>query len=112
MITRAQLYELVWNKPSVRVAKSLAVSGPGLKRICERYRIDTPPRGYWARRRVGQKVEQPILGGDPKQLIRAHFRIKDERGPQRSAASDSWDDAAGNDRGNTAVSDRTPPGHR
>jgi hypothetical protein len=77
-ITREQLYAQVWAEPMTTVAGRHSVSSSFLARVCTRLNVPRPPRGYWARREVGQRVEQPPLpeprlgdelewsrGGDP-----------------------------------------------
>ncbi len=43
------------------VAERYSVSSNYLARICEQLKVPRPPRGYWARRAVGQVGEQPPL---------------------------------------------------
>lgn len=71
-ITREELYELVWTTPMSRLATEYSISDVGLKKLCARHNIPTPPRGYWARRNAGQKVARAKLpaskDGAPIQL--------------------------------------------
>lgn len=60
-ISREDLYERVWSTPVSHLAAELGVSGPGLKKICDRLQVPVPPRGYWARKEAGQYVIQPRL---------------------------------------------------
>ena len=53
-LTREELYELVWTTPMSRLAAEYAISDVGLKKLCARHNIPTPPRGYWAQRNAGQ----------------------------------------------------------
>jgi hypothetical protein len=39
----------VWSKPVRSIAKELGISGRGLAKICARFEIPVPPRGYWAK---------------------------------------------------------------
>jgi hypothetical protein len=59
--TRRQLYDLVWNKSVEKLAAEFGISGRGLGKLCERYGIPVPPRGYWARKAAGQRVVRPPL---------------------------------------------------
>ena len=54
--TRQSLYELVWKEPIQALAPRFGLSDRGLSKLCERYAIPTPPRGYWAKRHAGKKV--------------------------------------------------------
>lgn len=48
-MTREQLHNLVWSKALRDAAIEIGVSDVGLKKICSRYGIPTPPQGYWLR---------------------------------------------------------------
>lgn len=60
-LTRKQLYNLVWKKPTSQIAKEYGLSDRGLGKLCERHGIPTPPRGYWAKVAAGQKPKKPPL---------------------------------------------------
>ena len=67
-LNRKMLYDLVWKKPMVDVAKEYGLSDRGLAKLCERNSIPVPPRGYWARKNAGQKViKPPLIVVDPKE---------------------------------------------
>jgi hypothetical protein len=52
-LTSKQLYEMIWQRPLDVVAAELGVSGTAVRKKCKRLGIPTPPRGFWARKRVG-----------------------------------------------------------
>lgn len=58
---RTTLFERVWSVPVEKLAMEWGLSGRGLAKACSRLRIPVPPRGYWARREVGQRVSRPRL---------------------------------------------------
>ncbi|WP_374652315.1 hypothetical protein [Dongia sp.] len=60
-MTRAELYALVWETPMIRLAKSFGLSDVGLRKICVKHDVPTPPLGYWAKLAHGKKVRQPAL---------------------------------------------------
>jgi hypothetical protein len=60
-LDREQLFERVWSTPVATLAKEWHLSGTGLKKICRRLAIPVPPRGYWARLKVGKTVRRPRL---------------------------------------------------
>jgi hypothetical protein len=60
-MTREELYQLVWTKPMIQLAKGYGLSDVGLRKICIKQGIPTPPLGYWAKRQHGKKVIQPRL---------------------------------------------------
>ena len=47
-VTRQELYDLVWARPIMHVAKDFGISGSMLCRICTDRNVPRPPRGYWA----------------------------------------------------------------
>jgi hypothetical protein len=59
--TRQQLYELVWSTPVQQLAPLFNLSDVGFAKLCRRYLIPLPPRGYWRRKEFGYKVKQPPL---------------------------------------------------
>lgn len=64
-LTRKDLYDLVWSKPMVEIAKEYGFSDRGLAKLCERNSIPVPSRGYWAKKQAGKKVSKaPFLALD------------------------------------------------
>jgi hypothetical protein len=57
-LTRRAMYDLVWSRPMTKVAEDLGISDVALKKICEKHRVPTPPRGYWAKRDAGKPTKQ------------------------------------------------------
>jgi hypothetical protein len=68
-ITRDELYKEIWNEPATKLAHRCDVSSSYLARVCEALNVPHPPRGYWARRAVGEQMPIPPLPtagpGDP-----------------------------------------------
>lgn len=69
-LLRSDLYRLVWALPSVRVAPLLGVSSSALTKICRRFAIPAPERGYWRRVQVGQAVKEPAPLSGPDVALR------------------------------------------
>lgn len=59
--SRVELFALVWSKPMTHLAKALGLSDVGLRKICVKFGIPLPPRGYWARLQVGKRDPRPEL---------------------------------------------------
>jgi hypothetical protein len=53
VMTRRQLYDLVWSKPMRMAAADLSVSDVGLKKVCVRHGVPVPPQGYWNKVHAG-----------------------------------------------------------
>jgi hypothetical protein len=60
-LSREELYELVWSKPIVELAKDFGLSDVALAKRCRRLGVPVPGRGYWARVTAGQTPRQPKL---------------------------------------------------
>jgi len=54
IVTREELYRLVWETPMQTLAESFGISGNGLAKICDKMRIPYPARGYWAKAQAGK----------------------------------------------------------
>ncbi|MBR1285392.1 hypothetical protein JQ597_25405 [Bradyrhizobium sp. AUGA SZCCT0177] len=59
--SRRELYDLVWAKPMVKLAKEFGLSDVGLRKICVKHDIPTPPLGYWAKVSFGKPVQATPL---------------------------------------------------
>jgi hypothetical protein len=68
-ISREDLYKEIWSEPATKVARRYDVSSSYLARVCEGLNVPHPPRGYWARKAVGERIAIPPLPpaglGDP-----------------------------------------------
>jgi hypothetical protein len=60
-LTREELYKQVWATPMRKLALTYGLSDVGLKKLCTRHQIPTPPVGYWAKKEFGKHVRQPPL---------------------------------------------------
>jgi hypothetical protein len=60
-LSRDDLYELVWSKPMMELAKDFGISDVALAKRCRRLGIPVPGRGYWARVDAGQTPYRPKL---------------------------------------------------
>lgn len=69
MVSRDELYRLVWSEPMTKIAERFHVSGSYLARVCTLLNVPRPQRGYWAKLAVGKAPAQPPLPapqpGDP-----------------------------------------------
>jgi hypothetical protein len=60
-VTREALYEEVWADPMIVVATRYEVSANFLARVCHTPNVPHPPRGYWAKLKVGAAPPKPGL---------------------------------------------------
>src|SRR5262245_55959545 len=56
IVSRDELYRLVWETPMVRLGQQIGISGNGLAKICRRLDVPYPPRGWWAKKGAGNRV--------------------------------------------------------
>jgi len=59
ILTRRDLYDLVWSKPMTSLAQEFGISDRGLAKTCSRHRVPVPPRGYWAKVAAGEQPPVP-----------------------------------------------------
>jgi hypothetical protein len=53
VLSRQELYELVWSEPLLRLAKRFGLSDNGLRKRCKAMKVPTPPKGYWRKVELG-----------------------------------------------------------
>lgn len=69
-LTRQQLYELLWTKPTTEIAKELGVSDVWVGKVCKRANIPKPPPGYWQKIAAGKVIKRlPLPPPRPLQAI-------------------------------------------
>src|SRR5262245_53537297 len=59
--TREKLYQEVWSRPMTAVAADYDVSSNYLARVCDHLNVPRPPRGYWAKLKVGKSPKPTNL---------------------------------------------------
>ncbi|MBO9873944.1 MULTISPECIES: hypothetical protein [Xanthomonas] len=81
--TREELYEMVWARPVLVLAKEIGVSDVALSKACRKAGIPLPNRGHWAIVRTGRTVKQPPLPdakeGQPSVV---HFTVAESSSPK------------------------------
>lgn len=61
---RERLYEEVWGRPMVEVAKHYKVSDATIRKVCKDLNVPIPTAGHWNKVRAGNGVEQEPLPPD------------------------------------------------
>ncbi len=61
LLSRNELYDLVWSEPMLRLSKKYVISDVGLRKICIGMDIPLPRAGHWMKLQAGKKVDQPKL---------------------------------------------------
>ena len=66
VISREELYQLVWSKPMTKVSEQFEVSSSYMARVCTILNVPRPERGYWAKLVVGKAPPpQPLPDAKP-----------------------------------------------
>lgn len=61
ILSRRELYDLVWSKPMRDVAAEFGISDVGLSKVCERHCVPRPEQGHWNKINAGKKVKQTLF---------------------------------------------------
>lgn len=71
ILTRKDLYDLVWSKSISAIANDFQIKPHRLREICQENKIPLPERGYWSKLRFKKKVIKiplPIIENDNLQI--------------------------------------------
>src|SRR5687768_1708485 len=80
VLSRKDFYNLVWSKPMSKLAELYGLSDVGLAKICKKLDIPRPPRGYWAKRRVGRNPRKtPLPDPDREETLQLQEFSGDEQ---------------------------------
>jgi hypothetical protein len=77
VVTRTELYDRVWAEPIQKLSSEFGLSGVGLAKLCRRYNIPVPPRGYWAKKQAGKRAQQPPLPAEGRKGYGDKVRLPD-----------------------------------
>lgn len=83
-LNREQLYEQVWSKPMIKLAREYGLSDNGLRNICRKLNVPMPKSGYWQQLQYGCEVKReplPEFKGDEEVKIKQHpeeNKLRDE----------------------------------
>lgn len=80
-ITREELYEKVWQKPTVKIAEEFGISDVVIAKFCRKMNIPKPPPGYWRRIETGAKIKPtplPKANDKTKQYVFVNMITEDD----------------------------------
>ncbi len=66
VLTRQQLYDMIWELAVSKVAPELGISDVALRKHCVKHAIPLPDATYWGRLHAGRPVKRKPLGVVPK----------------------------------------------
>ncbi len=61
LISREELYDLVWSEPLLTLARRFGLSDNGLRKRCKAMQVPTPAPGYWQRFSAGRPIKRTPL---------------------------------------------------
>jgi hypothetical protein len=71
--TREALYQMVWERPVLVLAKEIGVSEVALAKACRKAGVPLPTRGHWAIIKAGRTIKTPALPapkpGQPETVV-------------------------------------------
>lgn len=65
ILTRQELFDQIWTKPAIHLAKELGVSVTAVIRSCERAGVPRPTSGHWTQLEHGKAPARPALPPAP-----------------------------------------------
>src|SRR5689334_9410269 len=60
-LTREQLYDAIWSKPTTQLAREWGISDVAIAKWCKKLDIPKPKPGYWQRLQAGRQTVKPPL---------------------------------------------------
>jgi hypothetical protein len=94
MISREDLYALVWSEPMARLSRRFGMSDVGLAKACARMMIPVPGRGYWAKKEVGRAPRPTRLPALPASAGPQMREMRVQRREAPTAAESAGDEVA------------------
>ena len=80
------LYKRVWEIPVTQLAKEFGLSDVGFAKICTKHNIPRPPRGYWARKAAGQRLQKaPLPNRSSEEIIEIRSNLSNQLNPAKDS---------------------------
>ena len=81
--TRQEFYDLVWSTAMTKLAKRFGMSDVGLRKICVKHAVPTPPAGYWAKLQHGKKVRKVPMPAAAAGIVAGNYLDLDVASPEQ-----------------------------
>ena len=81
VLSRKELYDLVWQESLLSLSKRFNISDVGLRKTCIRMEIPLPPAGHWAKVQFGKKIKRPTLSTSYKGEATTRLQVRDADNP-------------------------------
>lgn len=112
VLSRAELYDLIWTYPILQLSRAWGLSDVGLAKICRKHDIPRPGKGYWAKLQNGYRMKRvPLRRPREKTEIRIHCGLPYQPptvDDQQASSAQALRHAAGKIRVSTVLADPHP----
>lgn len=99
--TREDIYNIIWEKPLSHFIDLYGGTYAEIKVLLEKYRIPSPPNGYWSQLRAGHTLEKTVLPMEntsieeiiyePKQKVKREKRVEIQLEKTVEGSADKFD---------------------
>jgi hypothetical protein len=73
VLTRKELYDIVWSTTLSKLTQQYAYTNDGIKKLCKQFEIPIPDGSYWSRLKFNKPVNKPelnaVFGGEDKIVL-------------------------------------------
>jgi hypothetical protein len=86
ILSRKEIFDLVWSKPITSIIKEYSISSYELRKVCNRLSIPLPKAGYWEKVKFNKAVERAefIEASDLEETIKLSLRELGENKYQKA----------------------------
>lgn len=86
IIEREELYEKVWSKPMIKLAREYDLSDNGLRKICDKLNIPVPKSGHWQKVQHGKKIKRtPLPSFSGETIVTIQKPTQEEKATENEA---------------------------
>jgi len=78
ILSRIDLYNLVWSEPMTKLSKKYVTSDVGLRKICVNMNIPLPKAGYWMKLQYSKKLQRQRLPDDYNGETEVKLKLREE----------------------------------
>lgn len=76
ILTRQELYELVWSKPITSLANELDIPGRVIREVCKKHEIPTPKQGHWMKLKHSKLTPKTPLPQKDNEVIEIKKQLR------------------------------------
>lgn len=84
ILSRKELYDLVWSTPLTTLGKKYNISDVGLRKICKKHNIPLPKQGYWQKKKLSKRIKILLLPSEYQGDGKVSLELRDKNSTQKS----------------------------